>query len=137
MKNRKAHLTLEERAQKEVAKKKGFYTHLVVYISAGLFFMGMNFFTSLDDPNPDIWFVYPMLSWGLAILIHYFVTFGIPGTDILTGNWEERQLEKERDKLYRTEGINSLPEADLDELELPELEKRRQSQTRWKDDDLV
>ena len=41
------------------------------------------------------WFVYPLLGWGVGLAFHYVEVFGIPGFDILSKEWEEKQLERE------------------------------------------
>jgi len=123
-------------AKKKVAKKKGFYTHFAVYIAVGLFFFIMNMVT--QDEEPGLWFFYPMLPWGIAIFIHYFSVFGLPGTDILTDEWEEKELEKELSKIRRNQ--SALPpeqeeEFPLDEYEAPKKEKVKRDN--WRNDDFV
>ncbi|MEL6718980.1 MAG: 2TM domain-containing protein [Bacteroidota bacterium] len=123
-------------AKKRVEKKKGFYTHFAVYIAVGAFFFVMNMVTQNEEPT--LWFFYPMLPWGIAIFIHYFSVFGLPGTDILTEDWEERELEKELSKIKRDRP--ALPpeqeeEFPLDEFEEPRKEKMKREN--WDGDDFV
>ncbi len=127
------------KAEKRVKAKKGFYVHLGSFISVGVFFLLMNFFTY----DGEWWFFFPLLPWLVGVLIHYFVTFGFPGTDILTEGWEERQLEKEVRAILQkgggfprneTEMNKELPLPD-DRLELPDPEKIPEK--RWSDKDFV
>ena len=84
-------------ARKKVKKKKGFYTHLGVYIAVGIFFLAMNIATFHE--SQEWWFFFPLLPWSIGLFIHYFSIFGLPGTDILTKEWEDRELEKEMQRL--------------------------------------
>ncbi len=75
--NRKSSMEdyIYRKARKRVKQKKGFFIHFSVYIAVGVFFLTMNLVT---DPW-DLWFFYPLLPWGVALLIHYFSIFGLPG----------------------------------------------------------
>ncbi len=86
-----------KRARSRVKKKKGFFVHLGVFLSVGLFFLLINLLTY----DGEFWFFFPMLPWGVGLAIHYIAVFGIPGTDILTHEWEKRELEKEMFNLRR------------------------------------
>ena len=117
-----------KRAKKRVEDKKGFYTHLSVYLSVGAFFFAMNMVTW----SGKFWFFFPLLPWGIGLLIHYFTTFGIPFMDVLSSDWEEKELAKE---LRRIDKKTASSFEKNDELELKELAKRKA--TDWEDDDLV
>ena len=83
--------SLERKARSKVLAKKGFYIHFGIYAITSLFFLTINLLT---DPS-DLWFYYPVVSWGVAVAIQYLVTFGVPGSDILSDEWEQRELERE------------------------------------------
>ncbi len=127
---------LQRKAKNRVLAKKGFYIHFGIYVIFSLFLFAINLLT---DPA-DYWFYYPVLSWGVAIALHYLVTFGVPGSDILSQEWEQRELEKEMYILQRKKelevGKDSFP--DMDEEEPGELELRDPVRLKrnW-DDDLV
>ena len=36
-----------------------------------------------------------MLGWGVGLAFHYVDVFGIPGFDILSKEWEDREIERE------------------------------------------
>ena len=81
-----------------------------------------------------------MIPWSVALFIHYFTVFGLPGAKrILTSEWERQELEKEVTKLRR-EKAGELPPGetefldDEEEMDLKELEKLRR---KWEDEDLV
>jgi hypothetical protein len=68
----------------------------------------------------------------------YFSIFGIPGSYILTDEWEAEQMKLETNRLYRQKGIN-LPEdteelSEEDRLELKELGRLKQ---KWEGNDFV
>ena len=126
-----------EKAEKRVNDKKGFYIHLGVFVIIGLFLFALNMFTS----GGTLWFHYPMLSWGIGLAIHYIVIFGIPGTDILSDEWEEEELDKEIERLKRIQGKKLLKqkllESGVEEEDLELRELKRQTGEIFDEEDLV
>ena len=124
-------------AKKRVKEKKGFYTHFGVYVAVSIFLILINIFTFSEEP--EIWAQFPIASWGLGILIHYFSVFGLPGIGALDKEWEEKELEKELDKVrYRsnTQPIDDHYETlDLDDRE--KLKTPQKQDPRYRDSDLV
>lgn len=118
-------------AQKRVKKKKQFYAHLAAFIGVGFFFFAINLAT-LADGDFELWFFFPMLPWSIGLIIHYLVTFGFPGTGILTPEWEEKQLAKEIQEIRKKTGY--VPEKQ-DELELRDLSKEKDNG--WGSEDFV
>ncbi len=103
-------------ARRRVQQKKRFYKNLSTYISTMVFLIGLNWITS---PH-HWWVVYPMLGWGLGIVMHYFKTFGWPGTSYPTSEWQVRELARELQHLE----AGKREEEDL----LAELARRRQKE---------
>ena len=65
-------ISLEEykKAYREIVaedEKKGFLTHLVVYVLVNAMLIVINF---LYSPK-IIWFFYPLIGWGIGITAHY------------------------------------------------------------------
>ena len=125
-----------KKARKRVKQKKGFYVHLSVFIAVGIFFLTMNLVT---DPW-DLWFFYPLMPWGVGLLIHYFGIFGLPGKNrVLTNKWEEQEMEKEIRRLERMKGKFEEPERES--LDLQDFnrskEKVKMGNKQWREDDLV
>ncbi len=117
-----------KKARKKVKAKKGFYSHLTAYLIVNSFLFLMNILTDPSDP----WFQYPLLAWGVSLAFHYVGVFGIPGVNYNDSDWEEREIEKELNKMPPTEEVPpTLPE---DELELKEFKKLRKE---WNDSDFV
>lgn len=122
-------------ARRQVKKKKGFYVHFAVYLSVGAFFLLLNLLTF----EGDWWFFFPLLPWGIGLGIHYLTVFGFPGTDILTEEWEKRELDKE---LYKRgyDSRKALPSESSeypDELDLSEPRKVKERKQSWEEDDIV
>lgn len=125
-------------ARRRVKAKKGFYQHLNVYITVGAFFFLMKMITFRD---PFMWnFIFPMLLWTVGLTIHYFSVFGLPGSDVKTDAWEERELEREARRL-RAEMHRRLEDevSGYEEyLELRDVKKQRARPGKsWDDNDLV
>lgn len=96
----------------------------------------MNMLTMGHDE--DLWFFFPLLPWSIGLLIHYFSVFGLPGTNILTEDWEAVELQKEIIRL-KQEGHGDSIEVENEEpeekLRLKEMEKIRGK--KWDDHDIV
>ena len=82
-------------ARKRVEEKKGFYTHLTVYIGVNILLIIIWAVTGAGFP----WFVFPLGGWGIGILFHFLGVFVFSRR---TG-WEKREVEKEAEKLRRGE----------------------------------
>jgi hypothetical protein len=83
---------------------------------------------------------FPMvLMWGIGLVFHYTRVFGLPGTDVLSSEWEEREIEKEMERMQDrgfTEEPPQLPSP------TPPLERREkvitpQKERSYRDRDLV
>jgi hypothetical protein len=83
--------TLEHIARKRAKAKMGWFRHATVYalVNAGLFL--------LATLSGHSWHMFPLLGWGLALLIHGLVVFALPSGDGL----HARLLQKERERLQR------------------------------------
>ena len=78
----------EQLALLEVRKLKGFYLHLAQYVGVSAALCAINLLTT---PH-RLWFYWPALGWGIAILAHAAAIFGwLP---FLGVDWEKRQVEK-------------------------------------------
>ena len=105
------------KAQQIVKKKKGFYSHLSIYLIVNLVFLIISYM----DGQGFQW-LYICLFWAIGLIPHYFSVFGFPGKQkVLSNEWEEKEIQKELDKM---EGNPySLNSEEEDELELRELNK--------------
>ena len=74
-------------AQKRVLAKLGFYNHLIVYLIVIGALAAINLLTNREH----LWFLWPALGWGVAILFHLFGVF-VFGQD---ARLYKRMLERE------------------------------------------
>ena len=83
------HDQLERLARRRASAKMGWYIHAFVYVLVNLLLI------LLATSRGQNWYVYPLLGWGLGLLIHGAVVFLVaPG-----GGLYERVLERERKSL--------------------------------------
>lgn len=120
MKNREPDIYSE--ARRRVKEKAKFYKHLYFF----LIFNGIFFLMALFRGRPFM----PLtvaLFWGIGLAFHYLKVFGIPGSGVLSQDWEDRELQKE---IKRMKGEKPEPKTE-EPLELKELRKN------YDDSDLV
>lgn len=82
---------LEQIARKRAKAKMGWIRHATVYalVNLGLFL--------LSTVSGHSWHLFPLLGWGVALLIHGVVVFVLPSGDGLHAHL----LQKERERLQR------------------------------------
>ena len=74
------------KAKERVETLRGFYIHLTVYVivNLGLFFINM-----MTSPE-TLWFIWPLMGWGIAIVLHAVRVFvEAPGS-----SWEQKKIAK-------------------------------------------
>ncbi len=74
----------EEQALQRIEDLKGFYAHLAAYVAGNIFLVAVNLITSSEF----LWFVFPLLGWGIGLVIHAAQVFWT-GSD-----WEARKMEE-------------------------------------------
>ncbi len=83
-----------QRAQQQVQKMRGFYTHLTVYIVVNIFIIAGTFY---DRPiTIDNIFSWETLAtpffWGIGLVSHWS---GVFGKNLIFGkDWEERKIQE-------------------------------------------
>ena len=100
-------------ARRRVQEKAKFYKHLYIFLIVNAVF----FTAALFRGRPFAPLVVT-LGWGIGLVSHYLKVFGMPGSGILSKEWEDQELHKE---MNRMTGKNQ-PEKD-EALELKELRK--------------
>ncbi len=118
-----------EKARKRVRAKKEFYQHLSSYLVMSLFFFLLNAVTSFGA----WWFYWPILGWGVGLVLHYFDVFGFPGAAHTTPDWEEKAIREEIERMRP----HRQPNESSDPLELRELQKERRDRKDWDESELV
>jgi hypothetical protein len=76
------------RAKKRVDEIKGFYGNLIAYCVVIPFLIFVNYRTYWEHK----WFWYPLLGWGLGVVIQAFTIFGYGS------NWEDRKIRELMEK---------------------------------------
>ncbi|MFM2400176.1 MAG: hypothetical protein RL341_2333 [Pseudomonadota bacterium] len=88
-------------AKKRVEDIKGFYGHLLSYVLVNALLAAINLIFS----PKQIWFVFPLMGWGIGVAVH---AFSVWGPSMWFGRaWEEKKiaelLAKEKIKTLSTE----------------------------------
>ena len=87
---------IDRLARKRAGAKLGWYIHAAVYVVVNLVLFGM----SQHAFGTRGWSVFPLLGWGLGLVLHGVSVF-VLGSG---GGLRERMVEKERDRLQRERG---------------------------------
>ena len=77
-----------DRARRRVRQIKGFYAHATVYVLVNAFLAALNLATS----RSEMWFVWPLLGWGIGLAVHAASVFGFEG--FWGQEWEERKIRE-------------------------------------------
>jgi hypothetical protein len=79
-----------QKAKERVTELRGFYGHLSVYVivNLGLFLINMTM-----SPG-NLWFFWPLMGWGIAIILHALRVFSGP----FGSNWEEKKIAEFMEK---------------------------------------
>ncbi len=80
------------RAKKRVTEIKAFYTHVATYAAVIILLFFIDILT-----GKGLWFYWPLLGWGIAIVAHALNLFGIAG--VLGSDWEKKKIQEEMNKL--------------------------------------
>jgi len=81
-------------ARKRVHEKAKFFKHLYTYIIVNMALVVMALFRG----RPIMFFPVP-LFWGVGLAFHYLKVFGIPGSGVLSKEWEDKETLKEMEKM--------------------------------------
>ena len=81
---------LRQMARKRAKAKTGFYIHLIVYLIVNILLFSIWYITL--GPSEFPWFIFPLVGWGIALVIH--------GVTAFRGNsLEDKMTERELAKL--------------------------------------
>lgn len=80
------------RAKKRVKEIKSFYGHLLTYVVVIIILFVIDMLS-----GEGLWFYWPLLGWGIAIVIHALNVFGVAG--VFGSKWEKKKIQEEMDKL--------------------------------------
>ncbi|MBU2060779.1 MAG: 2TM domain-containing protein [Bacteroidetes bacterium] len=79
-------------AKKRVDEIKGFYGNLISYVAVNLGLLVLNLVTSPQY----LWFFWPLLGWGIGVLIHAMVVFRF--MPFLGKDWEQQKIKEFMEK---------------------------------------
>ena len=71
--------TARQRARKAGRARLGFYVHLTAYLAVSALLIAINLLTSTQR----LWFVWPLLGWGIGIAAHAAVTLAVSRRAVL------------------------------------------------------
>ena len=80
------------RARGRAEAKYGFYTHAAVYAAVITLLIVINL---LASPG-TLWFVWPLVGWGLALALHGMGVFVLGGRTATIDQMTERELHRPR-----------------------------------------
>ncbi|MEO8655050.1 MAG: 2TM domain-containing protein [Ramlibacter sp.] len=84
---------IERIAQKRARAKLGWYFHAILYLLVNLFIFAISRYGFGSRP----WSVYPLLGWGVGLVLHGVSVFVLGAG----GGLRERLVQKERERLQR------------------------------------
>lgn len=77
-----------QRAREKVRRLRGFYIHIAAYILVNLLLFAIN-----EIATPEVlWFVWPLLGWGIGLGIHAAWVFG--SVRVFGPEWEEKKIKE-------------------------------------------
>ena len=79
------------RAKKKLEAKRGFYMHLFVFIGVNILLVIINLLTSPQY----IWFMWPLVGWGIGVFFHALGVFVFSGRLAITEQMIEKAMKKE------------------------------------------
>jgi hypothetical protein len=84
---------IEKLARKRAGAKLGWYTHACLFVLVNLFLYGI----SDHAFGHRRWSVYPVLGWGVGLVLHGISVFVLGST----GSLRERMVQRERERILR------------------------------------
>ncbi len=86
-----------DQAKKRVMAKYGFYIHLSFYSAVNLLLIVIN----LSNLSEGVWFIYPLMGWGIGLFIHGLSAFVFAGRkSLITEKMIEKEMNKESVRKY-------------------------------------
>lgn len=79
-------------AKRRAEAKYGFFVHVAVYAAVMLLLLIINLLTS---PSA-LWFVWPLIGWGLAVALHGLRVFALSDRNAIIEAMTEREMRDRR-----------------------------------------
>lgn len=77
-----------EKARGRAKAKYGFFVHAVIYVAVMVLLVVINMLTSPGT----IWFIWPLIGWGLAVALHGARVFLLADRNTIVDALTEREL---------------------------------------------
>ena len=77
-------------ARRRAEAKYGFFVHAAVYAAVMVFLVIVNLVTS----SGDIWFIWPLIGWGFAVVLHGLRVFVLADRNDILDALTERELRQ-------------------------------------------
>lgn len=125
---------LRKKAKKKVQAKMGFYVCVIVFSFTTLILLMLSFYL----PSIRFWLMLPIPAFVMVLGILYLAAFGMPYSGVLSGDWQEEEIEKEILKLYNRKKRELPPDEELSESDILELKELERLKEKWDwDEDFV
>lgn len=118
---------LRTKAKKNVEVKMAFYICAVVFAGVTSVLMLLSFYL----PSIAFWLMLPIPIFVMVLGILYMFAFGVPGTGLLSKEWQEEEIEKEMMRLYRRKKGQLPPPEELTDEEIFELKELEEIKSKW------
>ena len=79
-----------KKAKKKVEAKIGFYIHLGIYVVVNIMLVAINLLTS----SQYLWFKWPLIGWGMGVLIHGLWVFAFSGESAIKETMIQEEMKK-------------------------------------------
>ncbi len=125
---------LRKEAKEKVEARMGFYITAIIFAFVSVILIVVSFY--VGNASAAFWVRFPILILGLVLLIIYISVFGLPGSGMLSKDWQDAEVEREMAKLFYQKKPTLPPPEELseeDRLELKELE-RLKKKWEWGED---
>ena len=78
------------RAKRLAGAKLAFYIHLMAYVAVNALLIVIN----LAASTRHLWFMWPLLGWGIGVFVHAVVTFALPTVQGVKRRMIEKEMRK-------------------------------------------
>ena len=87
-------IRLYQEVRKRVGKARAiriFVYHLIAYALGNIFLGAWNIFTVQNRGDEILWFYFPLIFWGVGVIIHY-----LQGVALFDEWWDQDEINTER-----------------------------------------
>jgi hypothetical protein len=86
-----------EQAEREITReeqRRGFRIHATVYALVNTLLIAINLYLITQTSEDFVWFVFPLVGWGIGLAMHYAV--GVRRLETNITQWQRRVEERAR-----------------------------------------